>query len=347
MRGAKTTIAAMAMLIAVLGTSACGLGDKSRQAELIAAAPAKAAKAGSATGTITIEATPKRRSMAVKTSVPQGAAAALGAGGGTTTVSGPVVFDFAHSLATLELPPPSKSPVPAAAAPASEAPAAAPPAPAEAPAAEDAPSVETGPTAIFKGDTTFVKRVNRRPAERRVWARLDYGSLAKDDRAPDQSQLTNTDRIYALANSLNPRYVLDLSVGTLAGSVKRLGVVDLDGTKVTRYRANVSLDKANADLDLSDEQVQTRERLFALAGLRRDVNPAEYWVAPDGRIRRLQFTFEQRLIPRVHNDVVVTLDMPTYGGPVQLATPTKDETVRVDRYGRFIRAAIPRSDSGS
>jgi hypothetical protein len=264
------------------------------------------------------------------------------------------VFDFAHSLATIELAPPPPAPAaPAAAAaaaigaaPAAPADATATPTTAPAPAEAEAtpPIVETGPTAIFKGDTTFVKRVNRRPAERRVWARLDYGSLAKDDRAPDQTELTNTDRLYALANSLNPRYVLDVSVGTLAGSIKRLGVVDLDGVKVTHYKANVSLDKANADLDLSDEQVQTRERLFALAGLRRDVNPAEYWVTADGRIRRVQFTFEQRLIPRVHNDVVVTLDVPTYGGPVQLTTPTKDETVRVDRYGRFIRASIPRSD---
>ena len=72
------------------------------------------------------------------------------------------------------------------------------------------------------------------------------------------------------------------------------------------------------------------------------MNPAEYWLDGDGLLRKATFHFEQRLQPRVHNDVVVTVDVPQYGNPVEVAPPTKDETVRVDRYGRFIRASLPR-----
>jgi hypothetical protein len=74
------------------------------------------------------------------------------------------------------------------------------------------------------------------------------------------------------------------------------------------------------------------------------VNPAEYWVAADGRLRKATFTFDQRLLPRIHNEVVVTIDVTQYGAPVDVAPPSDDETVRVDRYGRFIRASLPRVD---
>ena len=326
--GVKRSFAAAVTAGLLLGMSACGLGDQSHQAEVIARTPKKAAAAKTGAGTLTIVSTPKRKSTAVKTSLPEGAQAALALASAPSQVTVPVTFDFARSRAAIELAPP---PAPAAAAD---------PAAAPAPAAVAAPT--PGPTALFLKDTAFVKRVNRRPSERRVWARLDYAHLPRDDRAPDQSQLTNTDRLYALANSLNPQYLLELSVGTLAGSVQRVGDGDLGGVPVTHFKANVSLDKAHADLPLTDEQVATRERMFALVGLVRDVNPAEYWLDAEGRLRKATFRFEQRLLPRIHNDVAVTIEVPQYGNPVDVTAPTKDETVRVDRYGRFIRASLPR-----
>jgi hypothetical protein len=329
-----------ATAVALLATSACGLGDKTTQAERIAGSTKRAAEARTGAGTLTIVSTPRRRSTAVKTSVPEGAQAALAMASAPGTVSVPVLFDFARSRSAIELAPPAAEPAPPAEPPADPADPAA--ATTTTTAAPQVAAATPGPTALFVKDTSFVKRVNRRPSERRVWARLDYAHLPKDDRAPDQTQLTNTDRLYALANSLNPQYVLELSTGTLAGSVERLGDDDLGGVAVTHYKGNVSLDKAHADLPLTDEQVATRERMFALAGLVRDVNPAEYWLDADGRVRKATFRFEQRLLPRIHNDVVVTIEVPQYGNPVDVAAPTKDETVRVDRYGRFIRASLPR-----
>jgi hypothetical protein len=331
--GTRTTIAAAMTVATLVATTACGLGDKSAQANLIAATPKRAIEARSGAGTLTIESTPRKETTAVQTSVPEGAQAAMALAFAPSTVTVPVVFDFAHARSAIEL-------TPAAPAPA--------PAPAPDPATTTttvAPTVAAptpGPTALFLRDTAFVKRINRRPSERRVWARLDYAHLPKDDRAPDQSQLTNTDRLHAIANGLNPQYVLQLSTGTLAGSVTRVGKEDLAGVPVTHYRANISLDKAHTDLDLTDDEVATRVRMFELAGLRRDVNAAEYWLDADGLLRKATFHFEQRLLPRIHNDVVVTVDVPQYGIPVDVAPPTNDETVRVDRYGRFIRASLAR-----
>lgn len=326
-----------AVLLAAGSGGACGVGDKQQRATVITSTRSKAVAAGTGAGTVTIEATPKRSTTAVASR--PAVAGALAGAAAVQQVSVPVRFDFARARTDIVLAVPAKpDPEPESA---TRDPAASPPTTLR---ADPAPPVDANaPTAMFQGDIAFVKRVNRRPAERRVWARLDFGRLPADERAPDQSGLSAADRLYAFANTINPKYLLDLAEGTLAGSVELVGTEPVAGVPTRHYRANMSIDKATSELSLSDEQSETRRHVFQLVGVGGDVHKAEYWVDDDGRLRRSRFSFEQRLIPRVHNIVTVTLEVSQYGEPVEVVAPTKEETVRVDRYGRFVRAALPRA----
>ncbi len=170
-----------------------------------------------------------------------------------------------------------------------------------------------GPDVLFDGSRLVVQRETRRPAERRVWAKLDLTKLPADERSPQQSEFRSTERLEVFAKTVNPIYLVDLSLGTLAGSVDRVGEVQLDGAPATHYRANVSLEKASTEADLSDEEVATRTLAFRLVGMVNDVNPVDYWMSPDGQLLRARFRFEQRHLPRIHDIVTVDLRLAPSG----------------------------------
>ena len=338
---ATVALAAAALTV----TSACGVGDKQDQADVITRTPEAAVEQRTASGTLTIESKPKRSASSLRSAAPA-AAAALG-GTGAASLSAPVRFDFAGGRAEVVV-----SFAPPAAAPPEEPPPEEPPPdapppdapPADAPAepTEPAPARPSSTTAVFEREVAYVQRVNRRPAERRVWAGLDFGDLPSDEAPPDQADMSDTERLYALATTINPRYLLELAEGALAGSVELMGTDDLGGVVTQHYRANMSIEKATDEVDLDEDEIETRRQTFRLVGIGGDVHKAEFWVDAEGRLRRSRFGFDQRLVPRVHNRVTVTLDMTSYGDPIELLAPAKEETVRVDRYGRFVRAALPR-----
>lgn len=324
------TITAAALAITLTG--ACGIGDKQQQAGVIAAARAAAVRAGSATGTVRLQNVPKKTSSPIQTASSDGAGlAGLAGGKAGASLAAPVAFDFVagRTGVTVTVAPPAPPPTEGDA---------------EAAVAEVAPPLE-GPTVVFWRDTAFVQRVNRRPAERRAWGRLDFGGLPNDERSLDQSDFTPAQRLEALGKSLNPAFIVDLAVGTLAGSVERVGTESVDGTPTTHYRGNVSLEKANTELDLSDDAAEARARVFRLVGIRRDVNPADYWITPEGQLRRARFRFEQRLFPQVRDALTITVDLQQLGGGAALTIPPPDQTIRLSRYARFVRTAVARTDS--
>lgn len=329
-----TTVALGAVALAL--TSGCGVGDKQDQADIITRTPEVAVSKGTASGTLTIESTPKRSTSSLRTAAPAAAAAALGASGDASLIA-PVRFDFAGGRSEVVV---SFAPsAPPAEAPAADAP------PADAPAEPAAPASPppSGTTAVFARDVAYVQRVNRRPAERRIWAGLDFGALPSDEAAPDQADISDAERLYAVATTINPRYLLELAEGALAGSVELVGAEDIGGVRTQHYRANMSIEKATSEVDLDEDEIETRRQIFRLAGIGGDVHKAEFWVDGEGQLRRSRFVLEQRLFPRVNNRVTVTLDLTAYGEPLELQAPAKEETVRVDRYGRFVRAVLPRN----
>jgi hypothetical protein len=338
---------ATAAVAVMIGAAGCGIGSKQQQAATIVRARTNAIAKHSAIGSMTFKVTSEPLASSIDTTIPPQAREPR-----SRSITVPIRFDFSTNRADMELKPvpvippgiaavPAAPPTTTAAAPAATAAAATPAAPTTTTTAPPAlAAVEPGPTAVFHGDVAFVKRVNRLATERRGWARLDFGALPARELGPDATELAGYKRLYAIANTLSPQYALDLAVGPLAGSVKLAGQETLGATPTRHFHANVSLDKMNADLHLSEDQKATRRRVFALLGIYADVNKADFWVDGAGLLRRAQFTFDQRLIS-VHNTVLVTLDIADYGAPVKVAAPTADETVKVSGYGRFVRASIP------
>lgn len=312
--------AVLVIACAAIVAGGCGVGDKQHDADAIVAGRRAVTKSGGVNAVIHYRSVPKRASSAVRESTDGGGLAPGLGRQGPAALDVAVQFDFAHGATVVDVPTP--------------------------PAAADgsaAPTIE-GPDAMFDGDVAFVQRVNRRPAERRVWARLDFRGLDEDERAPDQTDYSPDERLETVAKTINPQLLLDLVDGTLAGSVERVGTDAVDGVDAVAYRANVSIEKSSTELGLDEDALATRKRVFALAGISRDVNPARYWLGRDGRLVRASFTFDQALFPRIHNTVSVVLDL-QQAAPTSLAMPPDDLTVRLKRYPRFVRSAVVRGEA--
>lgn len=339
---------ACSLVAASLAVAACGLGTKQDQAEQIHATVAKAVTAKWGQGVVTYTFTPDPDSLP---NLPEGAAdAALGAAAARamlapSTLAVLVDFDFAAGDALVRAVPTT------AAAPSPEAAAAV-----EAGIVpEPAPAPEAGPPeprTIFKSDTIFVKRSKLREGERRAWAKLDFRDLPSDEVRPDAEDLEPQEVLLAATNTLNPAYLVPLAGGALAGSVKIVGteVLELSGpdgvpvpVSTTRYDANTSIDRALTALDLEDEALETRQLVMRLLlGRVPDVRPATFWLDDGGRLRQARFEFAQFLSRRNQPRLEITVAVNHYGGPVEVPAPTADETVQVERYGRMLRAALPR-----
>jgi len=310
----------VAALLLTIAVGACGLGDKQRYADRIHGSRAKAVAAKTATGTLTFEITPDPDNP--ETNLGAGALGQGGQGGqrGGGKLTFDVEFDFAASAAQL------KPHLPAPADPASQ--------PAS---AQDMPV-----TTIFSGETIFVRRLNLRPTEKRAWAKLDFTALPDDEPRPAQSELEGVLSVIAAANTINPTFFVDLSVGALAGSIEPQGREDVGGVSATKYEANISVDRVFTELDPDDEQLEARQLMLRLLLARStDVRPAQFWVDDEGLLRKARFEFSQRIDRDENNDMVVTLELPTYGAPVTITSPANDQTVQVERYGRLVRAATP------
>lgn len=195
--------------------------------------------------------------------------------------------------------------------------------------------------AIFADTRVFVRRQNARPTERRKWATLDLDDLIERERPLDVDDMAPGAVLNAVASTVNPLYFVDLVAGALAGSVRVTGSESVAGIATTRYDANISFDKALTELDLDDDQRETRMRLFRLLGARKDVVPASIWLDAEGRLRRLKLELEQRISRQRANQLTVVLELVEFGGQLALDPPARDVTVTYDRFGRLVRSALP------
>ena len=300
---------ALVLALAVLATAACGLGEKQNQAERIHLSRARAVAAGAAQGTVRFELVPPENPSADNEQLAQLAGAEPS---GPTVGTYLVDFDFASQRAQL---------------------------------AEVTDSPEPPPVvALFHGDTAFVRRVNLRPSERRVWAKLDFRRLPDDERRPPVPEEQLFQALMLTVHAVNPVHLVDLAGGALAGSVKVKGREDVAGVSTTRYDVNMSLDRAIQELDLDDDALVTRQLMFRLLlGANDDVRPARFWIDDEGLLRKARLELKQRVTRRESNKLTITIEIPQYGNETVIPTPTAEETIEVDRFGRLVRAAIPRS----
>ncbi len=358
---------------AVLFAASCGLGEKERQAGLIAATRDAASADTTARGLLRVEMVPTARALGVD--VPERPAVQDGEEPvASVWIDVEVALDFANRRAMSVIPAEIAEPPPARYLPLFD-PDAEPAGPpgngaegliegqaeeddqpqgegpegddgaadeAEQEEGEEPPAEEVQGMALFKESISFGKRQNLRPSERRVWGRLDYRRL-DDNESGVRENLTSTEMLQAAAATVNPHFVLDMVLGVLPGSIKVAGPGTLGDAKVVKYRGRASREKVATELDLSDELTESRNQTFELLGISTgaDVTDAEYWVDDDDRVRRVQVWLPQALGRRYQNLLVFTLDLLDYGAPVDIPTPSDDETIEIGGYGRFVRAGLP------
>lgn len=295
-------LAILALLVALPG---CGLGDRQRNAEVIHRSRARVADADTAVGTLHLELEVDESAMdRLEAAQRERLAEALAGSAGRPELTVQTGLDARTRRARVSF--------------------------------GDA----TGPGSVFADTAVFVRRQNARPTERRTWATLDLADLPDKERPLDASDMTPGAILTAVASTVNPVYLLELAEGALAGSVKRGGTDAVAGAEVTRYDANISLDKAITQLDFDDDERKIRLRLFHLLGARKDVLPASFWIDGEGRLRRMQVEFEQRVTRQRKNSLTATLELTAFVGE-DLDAPAPEETVEYEAFGRLVRSALP------
>jgi hypothetical protein len=291
--------------VPVLSSSACGLGDKQAIADRLHASRRAVADASPVAGTLTYE---LRAAENTAPRAEEAQLAALGGASGPATASVQVVLDGRDRRARLS-----------------------------------SPTVEGAieRTTTFADTQLFLRRQNARPTERRIWARLDLDRIVEDERPLALREMTPPAVLSAVASTINPVYLVELVEGALAGSVERQGPETIGDVAVTRYEANISFDKALTGLDFDDEEREVRIRLFRLLGATADVVPAELWLDAEGRLRRLRLELDQRVDRQRANELVITLDLATFGDATSLDGPPAESIVTYERFGRLVRSALP------
>lgn len=192
------------------------------------------------------------------------------------------------------------------------------------------------PSALYAGDAVFVRRSGSSTGlSSREWSRLDYRDLDDVDTPGVQAVADNIGS--PTVTLLHPVHLLELVTGALTGSVRRLGTETIAGVRTTHYKANVSLDKADGELDLSEQERDARRAALTSLAVKGDVLPAEMWVDDAGRLRRLQIRFTQRPARRATLSFAARLDLAAIGEGELAGVPARRQYLRVDTPSELVR----------
>lgn len=214
-----------------------------------------------------------------------------------------------------------------------------------APPTTDASDASTELTSIWADDKIFLKRAERRPTEKRIWAQLDWTKLDEEEQVSVPLREQFHPVMINMVNTINPHFILELALGALTGSIAIGGVEEVAGVQTTRYDLRISPEKVAEVLDLDDDETALRALMFRLLRVDGDdvIENAHIWIDEEGRLRKVQMEFNQFYRRDFDNIVVISLELPELGAPVEILVPKAEETIQVERYGRMLRAGVPRS----
>jgi hypothetical protein len=151
------------------------------------------------------------------------------------------------------------------------------------------------PTVRFDDRTIAVKRPDAAPDEARPWVQVRIDQLEKGS-----GRIETFDGLSPIGvlSVLDPRLLLDLAAGPLAGSVS---VLDRQGTgpdEVVHTKANFDvlkvIDRTRRQA-YTDDSRQSVELLLSLLRLTDSPHPGEIWIGADGRVRRFVVTLKGHL----------------------------------------------------
>lgn len=302
----------VAVLVASALLAACGLGDKQDDADAIVDGTKAAFASGTATGTIAVH--------AEVISVPDGLGAIGGVNLGAAADDGnaeamfnsqaarpmvaDVVFDFDAETAALTIPGQSE------------------------------------PFAVFDGLQGFGRRYNAGERDARPWVRVDLEDLAEDTTSLSMTE----DSPFIGGFALNPVLLFDLAAGPLAGSIDERGTEQVTGATATRYEANFDIEKVLRRTRRSRYDEDRREAIaeaLDVLSVKGTTHAGEVWLDDEGRPRRFTIRLREEPVKRFKVDLVITLDIASYGDGAAIDVPAPDERIEIDNVVQFLRSMIP------
>jgi hypothetical protein len=111
-------------------------------------------------------------------------------------------------------------------------------------------------------------------------------------------------------------------------NVTRVGTEDVRGTQTTHYRAVLDLNRAAAASPSAREAIKS-----AVNQLGTSKQPADVWIDPQGRLRRLSYSVDlskskvAASTPGVPTSLTFSLELFDFGVPVEAAVPPPDQVV--------------------
>lgn len=182
-----------------------------------------------------------------------------------------------------------------------------------------------------------LRRPDAAPEDARPWLALDYAVLTEGS-----GELDTVDPFlaYGALAVLDPRVLLDLAAGPLAGSID---VVDTSAEGAVHYAGNFDIPKAledERDDAYDDDRLEHTRLVLDLLRVNGDVHAGEVWVDADGRVERFVLRLHVRIERYVQFDLEVDLRFDhVTPSPLVTAEPTTDEIVLVDSLVPLRRAA--------
>lgn len=188
-------------------------------------------------------------------------------------------------------------------------------------------ATDPAPTLVFADRASIVvRRPAREVVAARPWYRLELEDVREVTR-PRLSTLLTARNPSDLA-VLNPSFMVDLLAGVLAGSVERSG-----GTIEGRF----SLDKANREDDLEDDEIEARRQALRLFAVSDDVHDFRLRLDAAGAIRSLRVVMVMK--PDKQTRFELIWDMKVSHDTARIIRPAVDDSVRISSFNQ-VRAAI-------
>lgn len=194
------------------------------------------------------------------------------------------------------------------------------------------------PAVLFDDAGIRLRRPDAAPDDARPWLALDYADLVEGS---GELAVVEPSAAFGLLAVLDPRLLLDLAAGPLAGSI---AVIGTSPSGTVHRRANFDIPKALEDgrnEDYDDKRVEVTKLVLDLLRVSGDVHPGEVWTRSDGRVERFVVRLHIRVERYVQFDLQldVRIDDATRTSPTTPSRPGADEVVLVDSLVPLRQAA--------
>jgi hypothetical protein len=196
-------------------------------------------------------------------------------------------------------------------------------------------TTKTKPNVVYDDLVTYLPRseTSRAAGGKQHWVFFDFKREPSVD-------VDDTDRRRAVgACAISPALAVEVLQGALSGSIKRIGVEEVAGTRATHYKARFSQDSAAREVDDEDRR-EGLLRTFESLGVQDDVFPGEVWLDGDGVVRRILFVLRQQKDRVNAFEMRAAWEFYDYGAPVSISVPARSDSIRSPRVRDFIEEFI-------